>query len=248
MATHYKLMWWIVVFVFALAIACNLPTQLLQQNPPTSTAIPTLVVAETRVVSTEVTLISPNTPTQPPPVIPTLEPTVNPTPTIVHLIQPSNPPGAKTWVSDLSSRELAGERRALGDNFSKNLFERPFTSQVMDYQPYLDLTRVEVAFSDPWYYVTIILEGEPPASTQSSYAIEIDLDRDGRGDWYISTETPPSSDWTTVGVRAWRDPNKDVGGANPILADAPVPGLDGYEEQVFNQGQRPGSSLVGLKP
>lgn len=130
-------------------------------------------------------------------------------------MQPGDPPNARTWVSDLSSKTLANKRRAIRDNFTKNLFERPFTSQDMEYQPYLDINRVDLAYADPWFYFTIFLEGAPPDASSAAYAIEVDLDQDGRGDWFITAQTPPDSQWTTAGVQVWRDSNNDVGGPLP---------------------------------
>ncbi|HEX7542389.1 MAG TPA: SdrD B-like domain-containing protein [Anaerolineales bacterium] len=57
---------------------------------------------------------------------------------------------------------------------------------------------------------------------------------DGRGDVLVMA-AKPGPKWSTEGVRAWLDPNHDVGGAHPIQSDAPVNG-DGYEKLVFDQG------------
>jgi hypothetical protein len=53
----------------------------------------------------------------------------------------------------------------------------------MEYQAHLDLTRVEYAVGAPWIYFTLFVEGLPPDGSQAIYAVEIDMDRDGRGDW-----------------------------------------------------------------
>jgi len=227
------------VIVLLVALSCKLPSQLTNEQV-IEYAAQTLAVKQTLEVA-QLPPVEPSpTPTQFFTETPTLEPTstpVTPTPTIAHTVQPAEPPSANTWVSDLSSKIYAAERRAIADNFGKNLYERPFTSQVMDYQPYLDITKAEISYGSPWFYVTLFLEGEPPADVEATYGIEIDLDQDGRGDWYISGRVPPTSVWTTDGMRAWRDTNNDVGGANPINADAPDPNLDGYDDLVFDQGQ-----------
>jgi hypothetical protein len=162
------------------------------------------------------------------------EPT--PTPTVAHQVYPSNPGGAASWVSDRSSAALASERRAIGDNFDLYLLERPFTSQVMDYQDYIDITRGELYASIPWVYITIFLEGAPPSDSEARYGVEVDLDLDGRGDWFIVGQTPPGSDWTTDHVLACRDTNNDVGGPRPIQSDAPNASRDGYDDCVFDNG------------
>ena len=158
-------------------------------------------------------------------------------PTVQHLTQPGEPTRMRTWVSDISSATYASEHRAAGDAFSQNLLERPFTAGVMDYQAYLDLTKVEVGEGGEWIYVTLHLGGVPPTGVQAMYAIEIDTDRDGRGDWLIGALLPASTAWTTDGVRVWRDSNNDVGGKTPMLSDAPLSGIDGYDEVVFDSGQ-----------
>ncbi|NIS81782.1 MAG: hypothetical protein GTO14_16595 [Anaerolineales bacterium] len=171
-------------------------------------------------------------------VIASPEATVTPTitPTIVHHARPSSPGAVQNWISDRSTRPLASERRAIADNFAWNLLERPYTGEVMDYLEHLDITRAELSMNAPWVYITIHLEGPPPDGSQASYAVEIDLDIDGRGDWLITGIVPPSSNWTTDGVQAWRDTDNDVGGLTPIHTDAPHPSRNGYDDLVFDQG------------
>lgn len=165
---------------------------------------------------------------------PAVEPTA--TPTVAHVTQPSNPGAVNSFMTDRSTKSLASERRANADNFDIDLLERPFTSQAMDYRDYLDLTRAELSLSQPWVYVTLYLEGGAPQGTPVRYGVEVDLDIDGRGDWLITGLVPPSSDWTTDGVRACRDSNNDVGGSTPIQSNAPNPALDGYDDCVFENG------------
>jgi len=159
-----------------------------------------------------------------------------PTPTAAHLILPSSPGSVSSFMTDRSSASLASERRANADIFDTNLLERPFTTQVMDYQEYLDITRTELSMGPPWVYVTIFLEGPPPAGSEAAYGVEIDLDIDGHGDWLILADAPPDSTWTTDGVRACRDANGDVGGPTPMISDSPHAARDGYEDCVFDSG------------
>jgi hypothetical protein len=228
-----------------LAMACNLPgmtsasdreviATLTAQAQGTSVAATLLArEGEESGPETDTTIQATPTPTStttPPAATPT------PTPTVEHLTQPSNPGSLSSYMTDRSTKSLASERRAIADSFDWNLFERPFTSQVMDYRDYLDITRGELSLSSPWVYVTIFLEGAPPEDAQATYGIELDLTLDGRGDWLIVGLVPNASIWTTDGVRAFRDANNDVGGSTPIQANAPSPSLDGYEELVFDQG------------
>ncbi len=159
-----------------------------------------------------------------------------PTPTVAHQVYPSNPGGAASWMTDRSSAALASERRAIADNFDLYLLERPFTSQVMDYQGYLDITRGELDAIIPWIYITIFLEDAPPPDSEARYGVEVDQDLDGRGDWFIVGQVPNGSDWTTDTVLACRDTNNDVGGPRPIQSDAPDASRDGYDDCVFDNG------------
>ena len=239
----------LVVSLLALAgLACGLQTQ------PASTADPNIValaVQQTLQASGEV-------PSGPPPATipaateasppPTDTPLV-PTPTVVHVAFPASPGGTTSFMTDRSSAALAGERRSIGDNLDINLLERPFTANVMDYRGYLDISRGELSIGAPWIYVTFFLEQAPPAGTTAVYGVEVDMDIDGRGDWLIVGAAPPTTDWTTNGVRVLRDTNNDVGGAHPIASDAPSGG-DGYDELVFDQGQGadPDAAWIRLAP
>jgi hypothetical protein len=172
-------------------------------------------------------------------------PTV-PTPTVAHVTIPVNPGGTNSFMTDRSSATLAGERRSIGDNLDIGLLERPFTANVMDYQGYLDLNRGELSIGAPWIYVSFFLEGAPPAGSTAVYAVEVDIDIDGRGDYLILGAAPATADWTTNGVRILRDTNNDVGAAHPMAADPPSGG-NGYDELVFDQGQGPDPDAAWIR-
>ncbi len=176
--------------------------------------------------------------------------TPEPTSTVSHTDFPASPGTIGSFMTDRTSEDLAAERRANADNFEINLLERPFTSEVMDYQNYLDIVRAEMSVAAPWVYITIFLEGNPPNDKTVSYGVEIDLDIDGRGDWLIYGLVPPSTDWTTDGVRAYSDSDNDVGSAKPVRVDAPSPGLNGYDQMVFDagQGQDPDAAWIRRDP
>lgn len=57
------------------------------------------------------------------------------------------------------------------------------------------------------------------------YAIELDLDRDGRGDWLFMVEGSLPPEWTIDGMRAWQDA-KGVCAlpVTPTAAPSPTPG------------------------
>ncbi len=159
-----------------------------------------------------------------------------PTPTVAHQVIPSSPAGVQSYIIDRSTASLAGERRAIADNFDWNLVERPFTAEVMDYKDYLDITRAEISLNPPFMYFTIHLEGAAPADSTAAYGVEVDLDIDGHGDWLILGQIPSDSTWTTDGVVACRDANGDVGGPTPMRTDPPHASRDGYEDCVFDGG------------
>ncbi len=173
---------------------------------------------------------APQTTEAPPPAPP------EPTATVAHTTFPTSPGSLSAWVTDSSSSSYAAERRTDSDLFSKLFFERPFTSQTMDYQGHLDITRGEIFVGSPFVYVTIFLEGSPPTDSTAHYGIEIDQDRDGRGDWLVYGQVPTSSDWTSQGVRAYSDTNNDVGDGTPAEADGSGAGLNGYDNMIFDQG------------
>ena len=224
-----------IVVLLISALACSLPGSTNTAATQTMEALATIVEANLKSggATKEPDAVSPAEATQPP--VEAAEEAL-PTPTIAHQIQPSSPGSVSSFMTDRSSAALAAERRANADNFDINFLERPFTTQVMDYQEYLDITRAELSMGSPWVYVTIFLEGPPPAGSEASYGVEVDLDIDGRGDWLVLADAPPDSAWTTDGVRACRDANVDVGGPTPMISDGPHAARDGYEDCVFDSG------------
>jgi hypothetical protein len=126
-----------------------------------------------------------------------------------------------------------------GDQFVNNLFERPFNANSMDtYFPYIDIVDTQGFLDNTWGYATITLSGtDANGQLPAKYGVELDLDKDGRGDWLIIASKPSSTNWSTQGVQAWNDSNGDVGGALPLVADKVVSTGDGYETLVFDQGK-----------
>lgn len=160
-----------------------------------------------------------------------------PTPVIVHIDVPGEPPEHTSDMSDRSSAPLAEAGRAIGDSFDRMVLERPFTSETMEYQDYVDIAPgAELSLAPPWVYVSIFLVGPPPPGIQVTYAVELDLNVDGRGEWLFTASTPFESEWSTNGVRAYLDINGDVGGKLPADAEPPPKTGDGYESIIFNQG------------
>lgn len=138
-----------------------------------------------------------------------------------------------------SSKDATNKTVPGGDVFIHDLYERPFNANTMDtYFPYLDIVGVQAFKDDTWGYATITMAGKDSNGALSGqYAVELDLNRDGRGDWLIKASTVSSSQWTTAGVQAFQDANHDVGGTAPLTADPHVSKGDGYETLVFDQGK-----------
>ena len=154
---------------------------------------------------------------------------------IVHETTPGSPPYAEVQFFDTDSSANAGNGYVTrGDDFVANLFERPFTENEMVYRPDVDINKAEISGDTTFYYVTITLAGEnPDGGLQAAYGVEIDEDRDGRGDLLVVADRPSSSEWDIAGVGVYRDSNNDVGGASIMRPDSGYTG-DGYDEVVFS--------------
>jgi len=167
---------------------------------------------------------------------------VSPTDTlapIVHTLTPGDPPGGfESAIRDADTSSVGSQHRAnAGENFSVNLFERPFDQSMQTYFPDLDIKNTGLKRNAPWTYVTITLAGQnPQGGLKQAYGLELDINRDGRGDFLILAQSP-STGWSTDGVRVWQDANRDVGGPTPIQADPPPQTGDGYETLLFDAGR-----------
>ena len=125
-----------------------------------------------------------------------------------------------------------------GDVFVHGLYERPFNTDPMDkYFAYLDIVDTKGFKDDTWGYASITLQNvDENGALPGQYAAELDLDREGRGEWLIRVIAPSTTDWTRQGVQAWRESNDDVGGVAIMTADSKPRGGDGYDELVFDEG------------
>jgi hypothetical protein len=207
-------------------------------------------VQTTEVPLTEVAATS-NTEAAPTEVADSAPPTEIPT---QHQIIPVNLPADRSsHAGDSDSSILAGKKISAsgGDHFTFGRFERPFNANSMDtYFPSLDIVDTFVFQDETWIYGTIVLKGlDTSKSLASKYAIELDLDRDGKGDWLIVASNPASTDWSVNGVQAYQDANKDVGNITPMFSDEKATG-DGFERLAFDQGtgDDPDAAWVRVSP
>jgi hypothetical protein len=140
-------------------------------------------------------------------------------------------------IEDASSQSTAAEKRTLaGDNFGKDIFERPFTSQEMLYLADTDILSAAISSDENYYYFSIQLAGVSTTDKKldALYGIEIDVNKDGRGD-YLLTAINPGKDWSSMDTKAYFDANKDVGGLTPIRADVAAKSKsDGYEKTLVS--------------
>jgi len=143
-------------------------------------------------------------------------------------------------AGDINSSNMATKKGVSGgDVFVQGLYERPFNANTMDtYFPYIDIIDTQGFKNDTWGYATITLAGtDKNGALSAQYAVELDLNKDGRGDWLIRASNPTSTSWSTLGVQAWKDANGDVGGSIPVVADQNTGAGDGYETLVFDEGK-----------
>jgi hypothetical protein len=142
-------------------------------------------------------------------------------------------------LEDADSSLRASEKRAVsGDKILDNLYERPFTSKTMLYQPDLNILKVSIAGDADFYYFTITLDGLDPATKTltGTYGIEFDRTKTGRGDLLVRAGTL-KEEWSLENVHAYIDQNKDVGGYKPIVGEEGFKG-DGYETEVKLEGDK----------
>jgi hypothetical protein len=146
------------------------------------------------------------------------------------MMMPGEPPPPERTLEDSNSSIRSYENRAVsGDDFLNGLYERPFTSGEMIYQPDLDIISVDFSYDDNFYFFTIRLYGMNPDEwgLNGTYGIEFDRTLTGRGDLIVLVGNP-AEEWSTENVVVFADGNEDVGGPQPMIADAGGAG-DGHD-------------------
>jgi hypothetical protein len=185
--------------------------------------------------------------------IPVTGPTVAEPLVAAHIDVPGNPPSENsTHLGDQDSSVMADKKRAPeGDRFTFDRFERPFNANTMDvYLPFVDIRDVNFSEDPTWVYTVITLTGRDANNAfPAKYAIEIDLELDGRGDLLVLANQPSAGEWSTDGVQVLWDENGDIGGERILETDGAGAG-DGYEAVIFDQGQGndPDAAWARLSP
>jgi hypothetical protein len=202
--------------LFLIVLACNVPAAI---QPGGSSTLQSSSSTEAPVAATEASIA------------------------VQHLISPSTDVSAGGVVFDVESSGTGPEKRApYGDSYDINLLERPFL-QDMTYIPDLDINTFNISDDENWHYVSIKLVGNDPNNTLGiDYAVELDTDRDGFGDFIIWAGPPYTSEWTTKSVQVFADKNHNTSGKSADKSDAPIT-TDGYETLVFD-----GSNGTGGDP
>ncbi|NMB54124.1 MAG: hypothetical protein GYA15_05435 [Leptolinea sp.] len=208
---------------------CNMPLK-----PIPATAIPAAI-------HTIIPTITPP-PTLPPVAtenLPTL--TASPTPEPEHKDLPGSLVGKIIQtVHDQVDDKTASQKQVYGgDDFRNGRYERPFDKD-MNYLPEADLVTVQLNRTDPlWVYVLIkvikpFAAGEPGTV---NFMVEIDVDKDVRGDLLIVSGTPLSTEWSTDSVVVLTAPDHNVGGLTAVRPDGTPSEGRGYFEEIFNSGK-----------
>ena len=159
---------------------------------------------------------------------------------ILHQVFPLNLPSSRSGhAGDHDSSVTAKLKKSNGgDRFTFEQFERPFNANTMDvYFPNLDIVDTYVFQDITWIYGTIkVVDRSATSGEPYRFAMQLDVQADGTGDWLVLTLNPSSTEWTTDGVQVFFDANSDVGNLTAMLADKGAPGGDGFEKLVFDQG------------
>jgi hypothetical protein len=217
-----------IVILLAALLACNLPA-FSQATPET------IIVYITETSAPAATAVE--------------APPASTLPSINHVLYPANIQTAGTINYDVDSSGTSPEHRApYGDIYRFNFFERPFTTEVMNYIPDLDIQTFRLQKDQDWFYIFIEVGGTNPESgtLSADYAVELDLDRDGHGDNLIWAKPPYTTAWTTDGVSVYEDTNNDSGGLSPTRTDAPFNG-NGYDLKIFDSGTGSDADLAWVR-
>ena len=169
-------------------------------------------------------------------------PTINPN-------MPGEPLTVEGQVPDTDSSKFASEKRVVsGDSYKANFFERPFTATTMDYLPDVDIINGYISSDEKFFYFTIELAGTNKESggMLASYGVELDTNKDGRGNYSIWALNPASTTWTTNNVTVRKDNNQSIGGKDAYIADTLLFLGDGYETLIPNNGSE--AAWVRLNP
>lgn len=152
-------------------------------------------------------------------------------PAVIELVLPFEASAkAKDQVSSAVQEAFGGDR------FTFEQLERPFNPGAMAiYYPGVDIVTATVYQDNTWIFggVQVFDQVSDSASTHR-YAMELDTDLDGRGDWLVLAVNPTSTEWSAEGVQIFADANDNIGGETVKFADQDAAG-DGYEALLASE-------------
>ncbi len=217
-------------------------------SSPGAATVPAVPVSQSQTLSKNTSAPLGNSSAKPIPLTGySLTPNSNQSAPINHISHPGTPAFGPT-ITDVDSSLMAAQHYPpSGDNFNNDLFERPFNANAQDnYFPQIDILQSTMVNGNPWVYGSITLKGTDPKNDQldGSYALELDLNMDGRGDILVVANNPAQGDWSTDGVQVFQDANHDVGGNLPLHPEVMKTPGDGYEQKVFDAGVGPDTDLA----
>jgi hypothetical protein len=188
--------------------------------------------SETQKVPAVIDVTGTNQPAAAAPPAISASPTLNPN-------LPGEPTTVEVQVKDPDSSKYASEKRVVtGDSYKSNFFERPFTASSMIYLPDVDIVNGYISSDEKYFYFTIELVGvnKDNGKMMANYGVELDTDKDGRGDYSIWVLNPEGKIWSTANVKVLKDNNNSVGGKDAYIADSSLFLGNGYETVIPNNG------------
>jgi len=159
------------------------------------------------------------------------EPAVLQQPSVV--VQISLPSERSNHAGDYDSSPMAQKKQvASGDYFTAGEYERPFNANTMDvYYPNIDIVDTMVYQDEARIFG--VMQVKELKKSEGRYALELDTDVDGYGDYLVLVSNPASEDWSSAGAQLFEDANNDVGKPKAVISDKSVSG-DGFETMVFD--------------
>jgi hypothetical protein len=158
---------------------------------------------------------------------------------IVHTVLPQAGERSRSNAHDHEESTTFENKNVIaGDEFIRNQFERPFTSDQMTYVPDVDIVDFGITSDDQFFYIRIDLAGLD-TETQSMtglYGVEIDRNADGRAEIMLAALPPYSAEFTAENVVVLVDRDGDIGGTSPTRPDEEFNG-NGYDGVIFDLSQ-----------
>jgi len=215
-----------ILVILVLISSCNLPFNTTSIDAGLAVT-QTLSALATQVAATQAALANPpaQLPTAAPAEQTPITPPLNTAAPVIHTIIPGEMQAIESTIDDVLYNS---------DNYAANLYERPYTEVQMVYRADLDLQKITLSSDNTFFYFALNVKdiNSDTKTLVGNYGVELDVDRDGRGDYLLWVSQTPGSAWDTAGVTLFTDQNNDVGGPHPLLSDAPFKG-DGYETEVW---------------